>query len=79
MQKPISMIHDELIEKIKDDIQQSGLPACVIVYILERFLNDMRIISGQQSEYDRAEYQKKLEAEKKQDTNRQNRKTGQRP
>ena len=70
MNKPSSVLRQEFIEKQIDLINTSGLPAFVLVDIIEDTLQQLRILAKDQYEKDKAawdEFQKE-KAETENDT-----------
>ena len=61
MDKPATMLQREFREKIVTAVNESNLPAFVLVPILEQALAEVRTIEEQQYENDKAEYEKSLE------------------
>ena len=61
MDKPATMLQREFREKIVTAVNESNLPAFVLVPILEQALAEVRTIEAQQYEKDRAEYENSLE------------------
>ena len=61
MDKPATMLQREFREKIVTAVNESNLPAFVLVPILEQALAEVRTIEEQQYENDKAEYEKNLE------------------
>ena len=56
MNKPITVIREEVKEQIAAIINNSGLPAFVIEPILQDFLIEVRNIAVRQYEYDKQQY-----------------------
>lgn len=58
--KPMSMVKQEFIEQIINDINNCKLPLFVIEYILQDILNTVRSTAQQQTELERAQYEQQL-------------------
>ena len=58
--KPMSMVREELIQTITEGINNSGLPMFVIESILKEILMEVTIVSKQQMEAERAQYEEML-------------------
>ena len=58
--KPMSMVREELIQTITEGINNSGLPLFVIESILKEILMEVTIVSKQQMEAERAQYEEML-------------------
>lgn len=56
MNKPITIVREEVKEQIADIINNSGLPAFVIEPILQDFLMEVRNVAIRQYEYDKQQY-----------------------
>ena len=68
MNKPITIVREEVKEQIAAIINNSGLPAFVVEPILQDFLMEVRNIAIRQYEYDKQQYNaslKNIEEEKK--------------
>lgn len=68
MNKPITIVREEVKEQIAAIINNSGLPAFVIEPILQDFLMEVRSVAIRQYEYDKQQYNASLknkEEEKK--------------
>ena len=57
MNKPITIVREEVKEKIAEVINTSGLPAFVIEPIINDFLMEVRNVAKQQYEYDKYQYE----------------------
>ena len=64
MEKPITLIYEELKNNLADIINNSGLPAFIIEPVLQNYLNEVKNIEKKQYEYDKKEYEESLEKEK---------------
>ena len=71
MNKPITVVREEMKAKIADIINTSGLPAFVIEPILNDFLIEVRNVAKHQYEYDKQQYEMALkkEIDKKENNN----------
>ena len=56
MNKPITIVREEVKEQIANIINNSGLPAFVIEPILQEFLMEVKNIAIRQYEYDKQQY-----------------------
>lgn len=56
MNKPITIVREEVKEQIAAIINNSGLPAFVIEPILQDFLIEVRNVAVRQYEYDKQQY-----------------------
>ena len=63
MQKPITLIRLDYINSILNATQKSGLPAFIIVDVLERILDGMRLQADKELKRDEIEW-RKAQAEK---------------
>lgn len=63
MNKPITIAKAELEQKIQQAVQESNLPAFVLVYMFEGFLSNLEQIEKQQYEEDLAIWNQQLQAE----------------
>lgn len=63
MNKPITVVREEIKEKIAEVINTSGLPAFVIEPILQDFLVEVRNVARHQYEYDKQQYEMSLRKE----------------
>lgn len=57
MDKPITIASKELIEKLYNDINGSGLPFFVIEYILKDIVRDVHSASAKQYSLDKSKYE----------------------
>ena len=60
MNKPITIIREEIKDKIAEVINTSGLPAFIIEPILSDFLIEVRNVAKHQYEYDKQQYELSL-------------------
>lgn len=56
MNKPITIVREEVKEQIASIINNSGLPAFVIEPILQDFLIEVRNVAMRQYEHDKQQY-----------------------
>lgn len=56
MDKPVTVVREELRETVTQAINKSGLPAFVVADMFERFLAELRQIEKQQYEDDLRKY-----------------------
>ena len=70
MDKPISLIRNELIENLASVINNSGLSPCVIEPILESLLNETRFTMQKQYEVEKKQYEQYLKDCEKNDINK---------
>lgn len=59
--KPISVARDELIEKLVNAANESGLPIYMVEYVARDFLNEVSRAAAQQAEREKQQYQAELE------------------
>ena len=60
MDKPQTLVYEELKSGIVEQINKSGLPFFVVEYILKDFLAEVHEASKQQCEYDKQQYENYL-------------------
>lgn len=65
MNKPITVVYEELKQNMANLINNSGLQAFMIEPILQNFLNETRVAMQRQYQTDKAEYEKSLSKNKK--------------
>ena len=58
--KPMSVMRQEFIEQLVNDINNCKLPLFVIEYILQDVLNDIKSASRQQCEMEKIQYEQLL-------------------
>lgn len=63
MNKPITIAKAELEQKIQQAVQESNLPAFVLVYMFEGFLSNLEQIEKQQYEEDLEIWNRQLQTE----------------
>lgn len=59
--KPMSVLRQEFIEQLVDDINKSQLPLFVIEPILQNLLNEVKVAAQKQYELDKAKYEQQLQ------------------
>jgi preprotein translocase subunit SecB len=67
MDKPITVVYEDLKQKLANLINNSGLPAFMIEPILQSFLYETREIAKRQYQLDKIQYEKFLDEEKAKD------------
>ena len=55
--KPLSMVKQEFIEQVVNDINNCALPLFVVEYILQDILNTVKSTVRQQAEMEKAQYE----------------------
>ena len=55
--KPITVVYEDLKQELANLINNSGLPAFMIEPILQSYLNEVRIVMENQYKLDKAEYE----------------------
>jgi len=60
MNKPLTVVYEDLKNELADLINNSGLPAFMIEPILQNFLNETRVSIKRQYQLDKANYEKAL-------------------
>lgn len=68
--KPISVVRQEFIENVINDINNCKLPLFVIEYILQDILNSVKSTVQQQSEFEKAQYEKQLQEQNSDSSNK---------
>lgn len=63
IQKPISMIKNELTEQIVNSINQSGLPLCIIQLVIKDLYNDISKLAAEQEKQEILNYNQQMEAQ----------------
>lgn len=58
--KPMSVVRQEFIEQLVNDVNNCGLPLFVIEPILQDMLNAVRTSAQQQYETEKAQYEQQL-------------------
>ena len=64
IQKPITVVRQEFIEKIVNEINHCGLPLWAIEPILEDLLRSVKVESQRQYETEKAQYEQALASQK---------------
>ena len=57
---PLSMVKQEFIEQVVNDINNCALPLFVVEYILQDILNTVKSTVRQQAEMEKAQYEQQL-------------------
>lgn len=60
MNKPLTVVYEDLKNGLADLINNSGLPAFMIEPILQNFLNETRVSIKRQYQLDKTDYEKAL-------------------
>ena len=76
IQKPISMIKNELTEQIVNSINQSGLPLCIIQLVIKDLYNDISKLAAEQEKQEILNYNQQIEAQFESDNSEINKKEG---
>ena len=63
--KPITVVRQEFIEKMVDEINTCGLPLFVVEPILKDLLNEVSIAVKRQYETEKAQYEQSLTSQNK--------------
>lgn len=63
--KPISVVRQEFIEKMVEEINNCGLPLFVVEPILRDLLDEVSVASKRQYESEKAQYEKALASQNK--------------
>ena len=63
MNKPVTIIREELRQAITSAVNESNLPAFVVADMFEGFLRELRALERQQYEKDLKAYQQESETE----------------
>ena len=58
--KPLSMVKQEFIEQVVNDINNCALPLFVVEYILQDIINTVKSTVRQQAEMEKAQYEQQL-------------------
>lgn len=58
MNKPVTIVREELRQKITSAVNESNLPAFVVADMFEGFLRELRALERQQYQNDLESYQK---------------------
>ena len=59
--KPLSMVKQEFIEQVVNDINNCALPLFVVEYILQDIINTVKSTVRQQAEMEKAQYEQQLQ------------------
>lgn len=57
IQKPLSVAKSELMQKLVDDINNSGLPMVVLEYVVRDLYNDVMVTAREQYKKDMENYE----------------------
>lgn len=57
MEKPLTLVFEELKKDIADLINCSGLPAFMVEPILKEYMNEVHVSAMRQYEYDKEQYE----------------------
>lgn len=68
VQKPTTMLMDEFKEKLIDLLNNAQLPAWVMLYLLEPFIEQLKQFDEATKIQDRENYEKALEVERNEKT-----------
>ena len=60
MNKPITMVYEDFKNELANLINKSGLPAFVIEFVLQSYLNETRAAMQKQYQLDKAQYDEYL-------------------
>lgn len=63
--KPITIVIDELEHDLIETINNANIPFCLVEPVLERILTGVKSVAAQQLQMDKESYKKALEANKK--------------
>ncbi len=61
MQKPVTIVREELRQRITSAVNESNLPAFVVADMFDGFLRELRALERQQYEKDLNAYQEECE------------------
>lgn len=64
MNRPITVIYEDFKRDLADLINSSGLPAFVVEFVLQNYLNEAKAVAKKQYESDKALYESSLESNK---------------
>ena len=65
VEKPTTMVMDEFKDKFVELLNSTPLPAWVMIYILEPYMNQLRQLDELNRAEDKERYQKAIEEEEK--------------
>lgn len=65
MNKPVTMVVDELKSTLVSNINEAKLPFFIVEYVLKDLIQEIHIASLQQLEFDKERYLKSIESERK--------------
>lgn len=58
--KPISLVKEDFTNQLIETCNNSGLPLCMIEYILKDLLQEIHVLTQRQLEIDKKEYENQL-------------------
>lgn len=61
MNKPLTVMRQEFAEQMVDTINNSGLPAFVMLEVVEKCASELSALTNQQYKQDKQAYEKSLE------------------
>ena len=64
MNRPITVIYEDFKRDLADLINSSGLPAFVVEFVLQNYLNEAKAVAKKQYESDKSLYESSLESNK---------------
>lgn len=56
MEKPLSLKREDFLQSIIEDVNKSGLPACVALEVLKGIVNEVALLAKRQYEQDLMTY-----------------------
>ena len=59
--KPITMVRDEFMEKLIEAANESGLPWCIIEYVVKDFMSRVSVAAAQEATQNEQLYKKQTE------------------
>lgn len=59
--KPMSVVRQEFVEQLVDDVNNCGLPLFVVEPILQDILNAVKVTAQKQYEAEKAQYEQQLQ------------------
>lgn len=69
--KPMSVVRQELIEQLVDNINNCPLPLFVVEYVLQDILNTVKATAQEQCKLEKAQYELQLNKQKEASSNQQ--------
>ncbi len=64
MIKPSTIVYEEFKQDLTKLINNSGLPAFIVEFVLQDYLKEVKTVAQRQYQLDKAEYEKSLAEEK---------------